>query len=342
MTFQQAARVGRQAGQVGAQAARVTARCGGQVLGAGFRSGARRYLPEPPPIEGVPEGRILDLPGRGGSTFVVDMPGPSPDAPTVVLLHALGCTAYLTWAPMLKRLSEDYRVVAFDLRWHGRGIRSPKFRFEDCADDVPAVLDVLGIDRAVVVGYSMGGAIAQLTWVRHRSRVAGLVLCSTARNYRGGVGERLFFPVMTAAMDPMSTYALERVERIARDLPLLPSADAADLNTWGIAELRSTSAWAMPAALGELGRFDSKSWISGVDVPTAVVVTEKDRAIPARRQHRLGEAIPGARVLTVEGGHTSLFMRADRWQPVFLGALAHVTAEAGEASTFARAPGSRR
>jgi pimeloyl-ACP methyl ester carboxylesterase len=225
---------------------------------------------------------------------------------------------------MLKRLSEDYRVVAFDLRWHGRGIRSPKFRFEDCADDVPAVLDVLGIDRAGVVGYSMGGAIAQLTWVRHRSRVAGLVLCSTARNYRGGVGERLFVPVMTAAMDPMSTYALERVERIARDLPLLPSADAADLNTWGIAELRSTSAWAMPAALGELGRFDSKSWISGVDVPTAVVVTEKDRAIPARRQHRLGEAIPGARVLTVEGGHTSLFMRADRWQPVFLDAVAHV------------------
>ena len=106
----------------------------------------------------------------------------------MVLLHALGCTAYLTWAPLLERLSRDYRVVAFDLRWHGRGIRSPKFRFEDCADDVPAVLDVLGIDRAVVVGYSMGGAIAQLTWVRHRHRVSGLVLCSTARNYRGGLG----------------------------------------------------------------------------------------------------------------------------------------------------------
>jgi len=292
----------------------------------GLRSGARRYLPEPPPIAGVPEGRIVDLPGRDGSTFVVDMPGPTPDAPTVVLLHALGCTAYLTWAPMLEPLSRHYRVVAFDLRWHGRGIRSPKFRFEDCADDVPAVMDALGIDRAVVVGYSMGGAIAQLTWVRHRHRVEGLVLCSTARNYRGGMGERLFFPVMTAAMDPMSSFALEKVERIATGLPLLPSIEVDDLSKWGIEELRSTSAWSMPAALGELGRFNSKSWITGVDVPTAVVVTEKDRAIPARRQHRLGASIPGARVYTVEGGHTSLFLRAERWQPVFLEALAEVVA----------------
>ena len=130
-------------------------------------------------------------------------------------------------------------------------------------------------------------------------------------------------------MDPMSSYALEQVERIAPGLPLLPSADAADLSAWGIAELRSTSAWSMPAALGELGRFDSKSWIAGVDVPTAVVVTEKDRAIPARRQHRLAASIPGAFVHTVEGGHTSLFMRADRWQPVFLEALAEVVAEDG-------------
>jgi len=83
----------------------------------------------------------------------------------------------------------------------------------------------------------------------------------------------------------------------------------------------------MPAGLSRLGRLDSKSGISRVVVPTALVVTEKDRAIPARRQHRLGEAIPGARVLTVAGGHTSLFMRADRWQPVFLDAVAGVVAQ---------------
>ena len=53
-------------------------------------------------------------------------------------------------------------MIAFDQRWHGRGIRSPRFRFVDCADDVAAVMDELGVEQAIIAGYSMGGAIAQL------------------------------------------------------------------------------------------------------------------------------------------------------------------------------------
>ena len=187
------------------------ARAGGRLLRTGAKAGVRRVLPAPPPIESVPEGHVIDLPGRG-RVFVVDVPGPHEDAPTVVLLHALGCTAYLNWVGVLGELSQHYRVVTFDQRWHGRGIRSDRFRFTDCADDVVGVMDALGIDRAIVAGYSMGGAVAQLTWVRHRERVAGLVLCSTARNYRGKSGERFFFPVMTVAMNPLSRYALNKVE----------------------------------------------------------------------------------------------------------------------------------
>ena len=51
----------------------------------------------PPALDRLLEGRMLDLPGRG-RTFVIDVPGPTPDAPAVVLLHALGCTAHLAWA----------------------------------------------------------------------------------------------------------------------------------------------------------------------------------------------------------------------------------------------------
>ena len=199
---------------------------------------------------------MLDLPGRG-RTFVIDVPGPTPTAPTVVLLHALGCTAYLSWAMAIGELSRTYRVVTLDQRWHGRGIRSPRFRFSDCADDAAAVLDELGVERAVVAGYSMGGAVAQLVWRRHPERVAGLVLCSTARNYRGASRERLFFPVLTAAMHPLSRHALTRVERLAATLPEVPSLEITDPPRWGRAEFRSTSAWSMPEVLGELGRFNS-------------------------------------------------------------------------------------
>ena len=179
------------------------------------RAAARRIAL--PPVDGIPAGRIVDLPGRG-RTYVIDIPGPTDTAPTVVLLHALSCTAALSWCAAFDELSKHYRVVTFDLRWHGRGIRSRRFRFADCADDVAAVLDALDIDRAVIVGYSMGGAIAQLAWQRHPDRVAGLVLCSTARNFRGKTRERAFFTMLTGVMFPLSRLALRRVEELAATL----------------------------------------------------------------------------------------------------------------------------
>ncbi|HUR52227.1 MAG TPA: alpha/beta fold hydrolase, partial [Mycobacteriales bacterium] len=117
----------------------------------------------------VPEGRYVELPDRG-RTFVTDIPGPTPDAPVVVLLHALTTTATLSWYPVMADLAQHYRVITFDQRWHGRGIRSSRFRLTDCADDVAAVLDALGVEKCIPVGYSMGGAIAQLFWKQHPTR----------------------------------------------------------------------------------------------------------------------------------------------------------------------------
>ena len=284
-----------------------------------------------PPVDSVPEGRMMDLPD--GRTYVVDVPGPTPDAPTIVLLHALGCTAYLTWFGVLGELSRTHRVVALDLRWHGRGIKSPRFRIADCADDVAGVLDGLGIDSAILAGYSLGGAVAQEVWHRHPARVSGLVLASTSRNFRGHMGERMFFPVMTLAMHPLSRVALTKVERVASSLPEMPSVDLVDATTWGRSEVRSTSPWSVPEVLGELGRFNSAAWIGGVDVPSAVVVTGRDKAIPSRRQRRLAAAIPDAQVYDAPGGHASIVLDHDRWVPVFLEAVADVTE---------RVPASRR
>jgi len=287
------------------------------VAGAGLR----RVI-KVPTVDQVPQGRVLELPGRG-STYVVDVPGPTPDAPTVVLLHALACTAYLSWYPVLGDLAQTHRVIAFDQRWHGRGIRSPRFRFADCADDVPAVLDGLGVTHATVAGYSMGGAIAQLAWRRHRERVEGLVLCATARNFKGARRERVYFPLVTAAMLPLSGYAKARVDRLAETLPELPSCDAST-PAFGRAEFRSTSAWSIPAVMAELGRFNSAAWVQEVDVPTSVVVTSRDHTIPTRRQVRLAECIPDAEVFEVAKGHASLVLGADAFRPAFSAAVASV------------------
>ncbi len=298
----------------------------GWALRTAVGAGARRTLP-PPALDRLLEGRMLDLPGRG-RTFVIDVPGPTPDAPVVVLLHALGTTAHLSWALSLGDLSTTHRVITLDQRWHGRGIRSPRFRFTDCADDVAAVMDELGVEQAIIAGYSMGGAIAQLIWRQHPDKVVGLVLGSTARNFRGLKREKFFFPVMTAVTQVLAGHAATRVEQLAATLPEVPSMDRSDPASWGRAEFRSTSAWTFPEVLGELGRFNSASWVSEIDVPTAVVVTQRDHTIPERRQRKLAASIEGASLYVAPGGHASIVLRSGTWLPVFREALADVTRRA--------------
>src|SRR5581483_4027387 len=136
---------------------------------------------------GIPPGRAVTLPGRG-TTWVREVGTGQAGQPPLVLLHGFTATSALNWVTVFGPLARSFRVLAIDHRGHGRGIRPNPlrgFRLEDCADDVIALADELGLERVIPVGYSMGGPIAQLTWRRHPSRVAGLVLCATARNFRG-------------------------------------------------------------------------------------------------------------------------------------------------------------
>jgi pimeloyl-ACP methyl ester carboxylesterase len=279
----------------------------------------RRALPAAPIPEDLPAGRIVELPGRG-STYVVDT-GPR-DAPALVLLHALSCTGLLAWYPAIATLSQSHRVIVLDQRWHGRGIRGERFSFEDCADDAVALLDALGIDKAIPVGYSMGGSVAQLIWHRHPERVEGLVLGATARNFRGKHHERLFFPFLSFTTECFGTHLADRIERHAQRRPEVVAGPGHP--TWGVQELRSTSGWAIPAVLSALGRFNSAGWIAGVDVPTAVVITARDRTIPARRQRALAASIPGATVHEVDGGHAALVLKAAELVPALEEACASV------------------
>jgi pimeloyl-ACP methyl ester carboxylesterase len=286
-----------------------------------------RFVSAPLPAA-LPPGRVVELPNRG-STFVCDVPGPE-GAPTLLLLHPLGCTAHLGWYPSIPALTEHYRVVAFDQRWHGRGIRSDCFRLDDCADDAVAVADALGIDRFTVVGYSMGGAVAQLVWRRHRNRVTGLVLGATARNFQGTVKERIWFAFTRLAMARLSGHAYERVLRLAEKLPADPTSEVLDLTAWAMSEFRSTSLWCMASVMNEIGRFNSAPWIGRVDVPSSVLVLTEDRFIPTRRQRRLAEAIPGAVTYEVPGNHAALVLRATEFVPALVAACRSVTRRAAE------------
>ncbi len=142
-----------------------------------------------------PPGRTVEVPGRG-DTFVYEMEGP-PGAPVLFLIHGLVATTQLNWFPAFPVLADRYRVIATDLRGHGRGFPAGnRFRLSDCADDIAAVADALGVERFIPVGYSLGGPVAQLVWHRHRDRVDGLVLAATSRNFGGTLRERTWYRIV--------------------------------------------------------------------------------------------------------------------------------------------------
>jgi 3-oxoadipate enol-lactonase len=273
--------------------------------------------------ETVPRGQLIELPGRG-TTFAIDLAGP-PGAPTFFLIHGLVASTYLNWFPAFSALAARYRVIAMDLRGHGRGIPlgNRRFRLADCADDAALVADRLGVDRFVPVGYSLGGPVAQLLWRRHPERVAGLVLAATSRNFMGTPQERLFF---------QSLVGLASGAQLSRLLPWVHEGPGATLpaasgrmSGFALSELRHTSPNAVLQAMSAMGRFSSHDWIGDIDVPTAVVITAKDRAIGAQRQFKLAGAIPGATVHPAPVGHAACVLQADQFVPALLEACRSVS-----------------
>ncbi|WP_410639852.1 alpha/beta fold hydrolase [Amycolatopsis sp. lyj-346] len=274
-------------------------------------AGTRRLITVPP-TAGVPEPVPVELPGRG-RTVVADV-GPR-DAPAIVLLHSVACTGLLTWYPALTRLARHHRVVVFDQRWHGRGIRSPEFRLADCADDVTAVADALGIERFALAGYSMGGLVAQLVARAEPERVTGLVLCSTAGHFGRGLRQRAALAVFGRTLRRLREHV--RPPSVPAVLPRERLTD----HRWGLREFRSTTPWAIAVAVDEIGRFDSTPWLPTLRLPAAVVVTTRDRFIAPAHQRALARRIPGAATYEVAAGHAACVLAADRWVPALLAAV---------------------
>ncbi|MBK9179181.1 MAG: alpha/beta hydrolase [Acidimicrobiales bacterium] len=274
--------------------------------------------PLAPPL---PPGRRVELPGRG-TTFVRELPGP-PGAPVVVLLHGWTASADLNWFPSYFPLARRYRVLALDHRGHGRGIRSRRpFRLEDCADDVAALANVLGIERFVAVGYSMGGPIAQLVWHRHPHHVQGVVLCATARSFAATTEERVWFAGLgTMAWASRLTPAAAQRRMASRLLSRKPERG---FGAWALDEVHHNDWTKILEAGRAIGRFSSREWIGGLDAPAAVVITTGDRVVPPRRQQRLAESIPGAAVFEVAGDHDVCVMQPGLFVPTLVEAVESV------------------
>jgi pimeloyl-ACP methyl ester carboxylesterase len=269
-------------------------------------------LPAQPPFE-MPPARTLLVPGRG-ELFLRDTGG---DGPAVMLLHGWMASADLNWCGAYGSLiGAGYRVLAIDHRGHGRGLRAPvPFRLEDCAADAAAALRQLGLAPALIVGYSMGGAIAQLVGRDHPDVASGIVLSGTAQHWQDPETRRIWRAMGVLGLS--LSLAPRLFWRWGFRRAGLPTNER---TVWLQSELMRHSARDVAEAGRELGRFDSRPWLRSVSVPMAVVITSRDDAVAPSKQRELAAAAR-APVFEVPLMHLDIVTRAAEYNPALLQAL---------------------
>ncbi|GIV88443.1 MAG: alpha/beta hydrolase [Chloroflexus sp.] len=224
----------------------------------------------------------------------------------VVLLHAFPLSSAL-WRTQLTTLTDRFRMIAPDLRGFGNSPPIPLPQsLDDYAADVIALLDALGIERAVVAGLSMGGYIAFAILRQAPERIGGLLLADTRA---------------TADTDTARANRAANAELVLREgsaalaerlLPNLLAPTAAESLR---AELQAIAAANPPesiaAALHAMAaRPDSTSLLSQIRVPVTVVVGAEDTLTPPSEARTMHEAIPGSRFVVIPGaGHLSAIER---------------------------------
>jgi 3-oxoadipate enol-lactonase len=279
--------------------------------------------PPEPPFE-MPPARTVRVPGRG-EFFLRDTGG---DGPAVMLLHGWMANADLNWCGAYGALIDaGYRVLAIDHRGHGRGLRPlVPFRLTDCAADAAAVLKTLDVAPALVVGYSMGGAIAQLVGRDHPEVASGVVLSGTAQHFQDPRSKRSFWAMGLAGV-PLSLAPRMAWRRgLAR-----AGVPQTERTVWVQSELMRHSVGDIVEAGRELGRFDSRPWLGSVGLPFAVVVTTRDDAVPVSRQRELAEASRAA-VFEAPISHMDIVLRAGQYNPALLQALDSVRTSEAQAA----------
>ncbi len=224
------------------------------------------------------------------SAFYYTVAGRATRCPPVVLLHGAGGSR-LDWPAALRRMP-GAQVWTLDLPGHGRSPGAGRTTVADYARDVQAFLDAAQIARAVVVGHSMGGAIAQQLALDYPERVAGLVLIVT--------GSRL--PVEPSLPERVLATPAAAIRWIVERAwhPATPAAQLA----LACERLGQTSPAVLSGDFLACQAFDVRGREHQIGVPVLVIGAAGDRMVFPDFSLTLAERIPHAQLLIIEGaGH---------------------------------------
>ena len=242
--------------------------------------------------------------------YVVE--GPE-QAPVVVFSSWLG-TTHEMWDAQAAAFRDEFRVLRYDHRGHGRSPAPPgPYTVDGLAGDVLVLLDHLGIERTTFVGLSLGGAVGMALALRARERLERLALVCTSRQ---------FGPPETWA-ERAATVRAEGVEAIADaalERWLTPEAPAATRERLR-AMLVSTPAEGYASCAEAIGGHDVRGRLGGIRMPVLAVAGDGDPASPPDELRAIAGEVQGARLHVIERArHIAVVERAGEFNRI-LGAF---------------------
>ncbi len=229
----------------------------------------------------------------------------------VVLIHGFPFSHEM-WEPQIEALKARYRVVAYDVRGHGKSaVGDGLYTLEYFVDDLLGLLDLLKVDQAVLCGLSMGGYVALRAAERAPERVRALVLCDTRSEADANQGKILRAGAMRAvADDGVPAFA----EGFAKSL-FAPATLAAGKPCVEKVKalIRANSPLGIRGTLLALAaRTDATAFLPAIKVPTLILVGERDLLTPPALSEAMRKAIPGSRLRVLpEAGHLTNLEQPD-------------------------------
>jgi pimeloyl-ACP methyl ester carboxylesterase len=289
-----------------------------------------RTPPQAPPIDTYgPSGRSewLDVDWRrhqkwidvaGAPVNVIDIGEGDP----IVFIHGLS-GAWVNWLENIPHFAREHRVIAMDLPGFGHSpMPSEKVSISGYGRIVDELLDTLGIDRAVIVGNSMGGFIGAEVAIQFGTRVEKLVLVSAAgisiEHQRNEPVLRVLellddWLILSGGWAATRSDALSGRPRIRRQIMKLVAHRAEKLPAPLIAEqVKGSGKPGFVPALDALTDYPIRDRLADIECPVLVLWGEKDRLVPVKDAYEFGRLIPHARVVVwPETGHVAMLERPD-------------------------------
>ena len=220
--------------------------------------------------------------------------GGRPGAPVVVLSNSLGST-HRMWDAQISDLQEHFRVVRYDTRGHGDSpVPDGPYSIDDLADDLIALLDRLDVERAHLVGLSLGGMSAMRVAARNPERTARIaLLCTGAQLPPAETWSQRAALVREQGSHAVAAAVVERW--------FTPGYLAAHPHTRAAYErmIAATPAEGYASCCEAIAELDLRQQLSTITAPTLAIAGADDPATPPAMLEHLVAAIPDARLLTV-------------------------------------------